>query len=386
LLCYLAAGSLALVAPVSTAANRTVLPPADAGPANAPVALLVDLSSGQTLYAHEAQRRFIPASITKVMTAFLAFELIEEGRLSPRQVFVVDEYTGSEWGGVGSTMFLETGDRVQVDDLISGITSVSANDGSVALAIGAMGSVDAWVNAMNAKARELGLRDSHFGTPNGWMDEGRTYVSARDLVTLAKAMITRHPALYRHYFGREGFAYNGIAQDNHDPLSGSFEGADGIKTGYTRQAGFGYLGSAVRNGRRLALVVAAAPSGPVRNRASRALMEWGFANFAVRPLYRKGEVVGRARVQGGAAPTVPLVPADDLSLSLPRGAQHGQLGLAIRYLGPLPAPIRKGDEVAELVVSLPGGNQHAMTLIAGEDVAPAGFFSRIRNGLAGLAG
>jgi len=360
------------------------MPPDAAGSQNAPIALLVDLSSGQTLYAREPDRRFIPASITKVMTAFLAFELIEEGRLNPAQVLVVNEETGREWGGVGSTMFLETGDRVRVDDLLAGITSVSANDGAVALAVGTLGSVDKWVAAMNGKARELGMRDSHFGTPNGWMDEGRTYVSARDLAKLAKAMITRHPALYRHYFGREGFAYNGIAQNNHDPLSGKFEGADGIKTGYTRQAGFGYLGSAVRNGRRLAMVVAAAPSGPQRNAASRALMEWGFKYFTVRPLYRAGEAVARARVQGGDAATVGLVAADDLRLSLPKGAEHRQLGRAIRYLGPLPAPIRKGDEVAELVVTLPGGTRHALPLVAGEDVGEAGFFSRIWNGLGGL--
>ena len=223
----------------------------NAGPPNAndaPIAFLLDLTSGQVLFAREEDRRFMPASITKVMTTFLAFEWMEEGKILPQQVVTVRPELWREWRGVGSTMFLASGARVTMDDLVHGVTTVSANDGAAVLAEGAAGSVDAWVAAMNAKASEIGMRDSHFGTPNGWMDDGRTFVTARDLSTLAAALIRKHPTKYRHFVGQTEFTYNEITQPNHDPISGKVPGADGIKTGFTNQAGYGFLGSAQRNG------------------------------------------------------------------------------------------------------------------------------------------
>ncbi|MFT6609212.1 MAG: D-alanyl-D-alanine carboxypeptidase (penicillin-binding protein 5/6), partial [Qipengyuania sp.] len=221
------------------------IPPAE----NAPIAYLLDASSGQILYARDIDRRFMPASITKVMTTFLAFEWMEEGRLFPQQVYGVRPDTFRKWHRKGSTMFLPADARVTVDDLLHGVTTVSANDGAVVLAEGAAGSVEDWVAAMNAKARDIGMADSHFGNPNGWMDDGKTFVTARDLGTLAQTMVTRHPTKYRHFVGAKGLKYNGIEQRNHDPIIGVVPGADGIKTGYTNQAGFGFLGSAQRDGR-----------------------------------------------------------------------------------------------------------------------------------------
>ena len=193
-------GGMALSAAFAQEPDKSMpqLPSAE----DAPIAFLLDAGSGQVLYAREADRRFMPASVTKTMTAFLAFELLEDGTLEQDQAIVVAPETFRKWRGVGSTMFLGANDEVRVDDLLHGIMTVSANDGAVVLAEGAAGSVPKWIAAMNAKAREIGMTDSHFGTPNGWMDNGQTFTSARDLGRLAKAMTTRHPAKYGHYVGK----------------------------------------------------------------------------------------------------------------------------------------------------------------------------------------
>ncbi len=183
--------SLAFSAIPAEAQDQAVIPAVPTAQ-EVPIALLADLGSGQILDARDPDRRFVPASVTKVMTTFLAFELIGEGKLNPGQVFTVSHDAFREWARKGSSMYLADGQRVTVDQLLHGITTVSANDGCVVLAMGAAGSVDKWVALMNAKAREIGMTDSHFGTPNGWMDDGRTYVSARDLFRLSRAMIARH--------------------------------------------------------------------------------------------------------------------------------------------------------------------------------------------------
>lgn len=348
----------------------------------APIALMLDLSSGQTLFAREADRRFVPASIVKVMTTFLAFEWIEDGKLVLEQPFEVRPETFREWSGVGSTMFLPHDARPTVDELLHGVTTISANDASVVLAEGAAGSRSAWIDAMNDKAREIGMRDSHFGTANGWMDEGRTFTTARDLGQLAEAMLARHPSKYRHFVGAEGMEYNGIAQRNRDPISRVVEGADGIKTGFTNQSGFGFLGSAQRGPRRLVMVVAGMPNGSVRNRISRAFMEWGFGAFESRRLFEANAPIGEARVQDGDLSTVRLVSRSPVRLSLPHDALP-EVDLAIRYEGPLKAPIARGEEVAELVISLDGEEVNAIPLQAEHAVLEATPLQRLFNGLKG---
>jgi D-alanyl-D-alanine carboxypeptidase (penicillin-binding protein 5/6) len=193
-----------------------------------PVALLVDLSTGQTLFSRDPNRRFMPASITKVMTLYTAFDLIDRGKLSLDRVVTIDKEVGDEWGGKGSSLFLKTGDQLTIGELLLGVATVSANDGAVAVAKAAAGSVDNWVVLMNENAAKLGMHDSHFGLPNGYPDEGRTYTSARDLVRLADALTTRFPDLYKRFIGHHGMSYNGIAQNNHYPITGVVPGADGI--------------------------------------------------------------------------------------------------------------------------------------------------------------
>ncbi|GMM94370.1 D-alanyl-D-alanine carboxypeptidase family protein [Qipengyuania sp. MTN3-11] len=378
----LAALCVAICPALSARTSGPAIEPAIPSREDAPIALLVDLSTGQTLFARQENRRFMPASITKVMTTFLAFEWMEEGRLFPQQVFTIRPETFRKWHAVGSTMYLPADARVTADELIHGITTVSANDASVVLAEGAAGSVPDWLAAMNAKAREIGMHESHYGTPNGWMDEGRTFVTAHDLATLAQAMITRHPGKYRHFIGAEGLEYNGIVQRNHDPISGVVEGADGIKTGFTNQAGYGFLGSAQRNGRRLVMVVAASPTGSARNDAARALMEWGFAAFDDRILFNANEPIGYAEVQDGSLPRVPLVAKSPVRIALPAGAKP-RIDLAIRYEGPLKAPIQEGARVAQLVVSIDGRAINTVPLVARHPVLEATVLQRVFNGMAG---
>lgn len=374
--------SLAFSAIPAEAQDQAVIPAVPTAQ-EVPIALLADLGSGQILDARDPDRRFVPASVTKVMTTFLAFELIGEGKLKPGQVFTVSHDAFREWARKGSSMYLADGQRVTVDQLLHGITTVSANDGCVVLAMGAAGSVDKWVALMNAKAREIGMTDSHFGTPNGWMDDGRTYVSARDLFRLSRAMIARHPELYHRYIGHPNFSFNGIEQANHDPMIGKVLGADGIKTGYTRQAGYNYLGSAMRDGRRLVMVLAGTDRPAVRARAARAYMEWGFTHFATRKLFPAGKPIARAEVQDGAVTSVPLVAASPVVLSLEHGT-NPDISLTIRYKGPLKAPFRAGAEVAEMEISIAGQPPFRTPLVTGESVTRANWWQRLRNGLTGL--
>jgi D-alanyl-D-alanine carboxypeptidase (penicillin-binding protein 5/6) len=370
------------VPPANPALNETGIasPPS---PADAPIALLVDLSSGQTLFSRDPDRRFVPASITKVMTVFVAFEMIDSGKIDPGQTVMMSTDAYKHWHAVGSTMFLKEHQRVTVDQLLHGITTVSANDGSVVLAEGLAGSTEKWVAMMNAAARRIGMEDSHYGRPNGWMDDGQTFVTAHDLVTLATALIQRHPDLYRRYFGHKRLRFNGFEQVNHDPITGVVPGADGIKTGFTNQAGYGFLGSAERDGRRLIMVVAGSPTGRARNEAARSLMEWGFEAFGSQPLFPKGSVVGEAAVQDGDSRHVALIAPQAISAAMPQGT-HPQVKLSIRYEGPLRAPIRAGKPVAELVIEAAGMPTSRVPLTARDDVAQANLFYRLTNGIAGI--
>lgn len=350
-----------------------------------PIAILVDITSGQVLHSRNPDRRFVPASITKVMTMFHAFELIEEGSLDPAQIMVMRDETWRVWSGEGSTMWIGAGDRVTVDNLLTGIANVSANDGAVMLAEGQAGTVVNWVGGMNLRARGLGMTNSHFGTPNGWPDEGKTFTTANDLVTLAEALIGRHPDKFARYIGLPGFRYNGIEQINHDPLIGRTRGADGIKTGYTNEAGFGYLGTAQRAGQRLVLVVAGVDRGSLRARAAREYIEWGFDAFDRERLFASGQTVGSARVQGGSLRSVALKTDRTVFVNVPKG-RASEMRLSIAYNGPLRAPFAEGQQVATLVIEGPDMEPANVPLIAAESVGEASFFGRIINGIAGWFG
>ena len=350
-----------------------------------PIALIMDAEAGTAFYAKDADRRFIPASLTKLMTVYTAFELLEQGRLRPEQRMPVSPRIAREWSGKGSTMFSIANTSLSVDTLLKAILTVSANDGCVILAEGAAGSIEGWTALMNANAEKLGMDDSHFNTPNGWMDEGRTYTSARDLATLTRALLTEHGDLYRRYFALPSFSYNKITQKNRNPILGYVEGADGLKTGFTNEAGYGFVGSAERDGRRLIMVLGGAESSSQRKQVARDFIEWGFAAWDAQRIYGKGQPVGQVDVQGGASRHVAVAPAGPVNISVPHG-EKGNVDVIMRYNGPVAAPISKRQRVGELIVTREGLSPARFDLVATEEVGEANAMQRLRNGLLGLFG
>jgi D-alanyl-D-alanine carboxypeptidase (penicillin-binding protein 5/6) len=360
----------------------------------APVAFMEDLSSGAVLFAKGADRRMPPASMAKMMTVYTAFQLIRSGDLKLNTEFEVRPETWQKWHGpaAGSTMFLSPGERVSVANLLYGIVTLSGNDACVVLAEGISGTEQAFVERMNESANKLGLTNSHFGTSNGWPDGGVTYVTARDLAKLAAATIQELPKLYKQFYSRRDFTWGktmgggqAITQANRDPLLGRVAGADGLKTGHTEEAGYGFTGSAEQNGRRLVMVLAGLTSFNQRASESVRFMEWGFRAWQARPVVKSGRTVGSAAVQMGDSGEVQLVAPKDLSVTVPSGTRPKLAGKIV-YNGPLTAPIKQGAHVADLVVSMPGLPDQTMPLVAGSDVGEAGFFRRAWHGFTGLFG
>ncbi|MEO5612759.1 MAG: D-alanyl-D-alanine carboxypeptidase family protein [Sphingomicrobium sp.] len=358
-------------------------------------AYLIDLSSGAVLLDKNADQPMPPASMAKMMTTEVAFELIDKGQLPLSKTCTVRPETWKAWHGpaAGSTMFLSVNEQVSVENLLHGIVTLSGNDASVVLAECIAGTEPAFAEQMNALAKTLGLASSHFGNSNGWPDEGRTVVTARDLATLARATIERHPKLYKQFYGQPSFTWGktlgsgaDITQANRNPILGKVPGADGLKTGHTDEAGYGFTGSAEQNGRRLVMVVAGLPSWNDRVSESTRLMSWGFAAWTAKPLYPAGAKVGTAKVQLGNASEVNLVAPRNLAVTLPAGLANGQTKLKIRYQGPISAPIAKGQHVADLVITTADTPPQVVPLVAGEAVERAGFFGRIWLGFKQLVG
>ena len=379
---------------LATAASLLV---AGAAPAAAPqfdteakVAYLIDLSSGATLFAKNADVRMPPASMAKMMTTDVAFELIDQGKLPLNKMCTVRPETWQKWHGpaAGSTMFLSVNEQVSVENLLKGIVTLSGNDASVVLAECIAGTEQAFAGQMNALAKKLGLTNSHFGNSNGWPDGGVTYVSARDLATLARSEIESHYALYKKFYSQPSFTWGktlgsgqDITQTNRNPILGKVLGADGLKTGHTDEAGYGFTGSADQNGRRLIEVVAGLPSWNSRVEESTRLIQWGFNAWTAKPLFQAGAKVGTAKVQLGSSSEVTLVAPRNLAVTVPAGLASGATAMKIRYQGPIAAPIAKGDHIADLVITTPDTGEQVVPLVAGEDVGKAGFFGRMWLGL-----
>lgn len=350
--------------------------------AQAPILLLVDLSAGQTLFARGSEQPFLPASMTKAMTLLVAFDLIRAGKLAEDAMFTVRPETAARLSGKGTTLWLQAGEQVAVRDLLHGIATASANDAAVALAEGALGNEAAWIAAMNARAAALGMTGSSFASVNGLPDGGRTRVTARDMVRLAQALIVEHPELYRRYFGHREMDWKGRKLASRNPIAGVVPGADGIKTGHTREAGFTFLGAVERDGRRLVLVVGKSPTEADRARAARDIAEWGYAAWDGRPFLSADWVVGAVRVQGGDARSVPVAVARPFALSVPKGSQP-KVTARIAYRGPVRAPIAAGQLVGGLEVRIEGQPPHYLPLVARRAVAKAGPIDRLVNGLLG---
>jgi D-alanyl-D-alanine carboxypeptidase (penicillin-binding protein 5/6) len=373
-----------------------------AAPAKAPqfdteakVAYLVDLSSGAVLLAKNADVPMPPASMAKMMTSEVAFELIDRGELPLNHMCTVRPETWQKWHGpqAGSTMFLSPNEQVSVENLLHGIVTLSGNDASVVLAECIAGDEKSFADQMNALAKQLGLTHSRFCNSNGWPDEGCTQVTARDLATLATATIQRHPQLYKKFYSQPSFTWGktlgsgqDITQQNRNPILGKVPGADGLKTGHTEEAGYGFTGSAEQNGRRLVMVVAGLPSWNARVNESTRLMNWGFQSWQTKPLFKSGQQVGTAKVQLGSQSEVPLVAPRDLAVTYPAGFLGAEPKVRIRYNGPVKAPIAKGQHIADLVIVTGDTPPQTTPLVAAEAVGEAGFFGRAWLGLKQLLG
>ena len=387
------------IIPFVTAASLLA---ASAAPAAAPqfdtparYAFLIDLSSGGVLYEKNADARMPPASMAKMMTTDVAFELIDKGQLPLSKMCTVRPETWQKWHGpqAGSTMFLSANEQVSVENLLHGIVTLSGNDASVVLAECIAGTEQAFTDQMNALGKKIGLTNSHFGTANGWPDNGVTYVSARDLATLARYEIENHYQLYKKFYSQPSFTWGktlgsgqDITQANRNPILGKVPGADGLKTGHTDEAGYGFTGSAEQNGRRLIEVLAGLPTWNARVQESTRLIQWGFGAWAAKPLFQQGARVGTAKVQLGSSSEVPLVAPRNLAVTVPAGLSSGSIQMKVRYNGPLVAPIAKGQEVAQLVVTTGDTPPQIVPLVAGEAIGRAGFFGRIWVGLKSLFG
>jgi D-alanyl-D-alanine carboxypeptidase (penicillin-binding protein 5/6) len=380
-----AASALVLAVMPATAAAPTFDTPA-------PVAYMVDLSSNAALYSKDIDHRMPPASLAKMMTVYVVFDMLKKGQLKADQQYTMSPDTWKKWHSQGSTMFLKVNESVSVDNLLKGIVTLSGNDACVVMAEGISGTEQAFTDRMNEAAKKLGLTNSHFGTSNGWPDNGVTYVTARDLAKLAEATIRDFPDLYKKYYALPDFQWgtqlNGEAskaQDNRDPLLGNVAGADGLKTGHTEEAGYSFVGSAIQNGRRLILVVAGFTGFNQRKDESIKFMNWGFRAWQSHPIVAKGKQIATAEVQLGSSSSVGLVAADNLAMTVPSGTTPNTNAKVV-YDGPLKAPIKAGDHVADLIVTSPGMPDQRFPLVADKDVGQAGFFGRAWTGLMQLFG
>ena len=340
----------------------------------AETALVMDISTGEILLEKNSNMRTFPSSMTKIMTVLVAFEKIKNGSLSLDQEFLVSK---KAWKMGGSKMFIEVDKRVKVFDLLLGIVVQSGNDASIALAEGISGTEETFAIEMNNLAKKIGLADTNFVNSSGWPNDSH-YTTAKDLALLAKYTVEKHPELYQMYELNE-FTYNGIKQDNRNPLLLTFDGADGFKTGYTEAAGYGIVGSAERGGRRLIIVMNGLESSRSRAQESLRLMDWGFNNFELVNFFKKNEIVFQANTWLGKKEKVDLVAIEDIKVSIPK-AQLSSANVDVLIEEPIQTPINKGDIIANLQISY-ADKKVSFPLAAGENIQQKGFFSRITSAL-----
>lgn len=348
-------------------------------------ALLIDMQTGAVMFEKNADEPMGPASMTKIMTVYMLFDRLKKGELRLNDTLTISENAWSKGGAAsqGSTMFLKVGDRVRVEDLLHGIIVQSGNDASIAVAEGLAGSETAFAEEMNRKAREIGMRNSHFRNASG-LPEPDHLTTARDLALLARHTIEDFPEYYNFYSERE-FFYNSIRQGNRNPLLYKAGGADGLKTGHTKTSGYGLTASAIRGGRRLILVINGLASMQERSDEAQRLLDYGFHEFENVPLFKAGEEVAKAEVWYGEAREVPLVTQRDILVTLPRTARPG-MNVVVRYTGPVPAPIAQNQPLAVLKIDTPGVGPIEQSLVAGTPVERLGVFGRLVFAIKHLAG
>ena len=350
----------------------TLTHPAAAIETSARQALLLDYETGATLFEKAADERMYPASMTKIMTAWMTFSRLKNGALSLDDSFLVSQ---EAWRKGGSKMFLKVGDRVRVEDLLQGVIVQSGNDATITLAEGLEGSEEVFARAMTDQAKALGATGSHFMNASGWPDPEH-YSTARDLAIIAAVLIRIFPEYY-HFYSKTEFTYNGIRQRNRNPLiQNHYPGADGLKTGHTEASGYGLVGSAEQDGRRLIVVLNGLESDKARAAEAERLLTWGFREWERYPLFARGGSVGDIPVWFGQSAVVAGVLDRDVTLTLPRRDREG-LRVTLRHRAFVPAPIQKGDVIGVLEIDAPGRATETVPVLSATTVERLGFFGRI---------
>ena len=334
-------------------------------------AYVLDLSTNTVLLSKQSDLPMPPASMSKLMTVYMVFERLKKGSLNLDDTFMVSK---KAWKKGGSKTFVKVGGRVKVADLLRGIIVQSGNDACIVVAEGIGGTEEAFAEMMTRRAAELGLKNSRFANSTGWPDP-KHRMSARDLAELSRLLIEKFPDLYK-IFSEKTFTYNKIKQSNRNPLLYRDIGVDGLKTGYTKAAGYGLTASAIREGRRIVLVINGLGSVRERSQESLRLMEWAFRAFKPYALFKKDEVVTKADIWLGAVSSVPLAISQDVNLTLSRSARD-KMKVIVRMKNPVAAPVRKGQRLATLVITAPNFATREIPLIAAETVDQLGFTGRI---------
>ncbi|MEH2509014.1 D-alanyl-D-alanine carboxypeptidase (penicillin-binding protein 5/6) [Nitrobacteraceae bacterium AZCC 1564] len=349
----------------------------------APTAILIEAKSGSILFEKNADELRAPSSMMKLMTTEVVFDALTKGEIKLDDEYKISENAWRKGGAPsgGSTMFAAINSRVKVDDLLHGAVIQSGNDSCIALAEGISGNERDFVDRMTKRARELGLTQSTFGNVNGLPDPANK-MTVRELGMLARHIILTYPEYYK-LFGEREFTWNKIRQLNRNPLLNSLEGADGLKTGYTKEGGYGMVGSAVQNGIRLIVVVNGLEDSDDRASEAKRLLEWGFRSFEIRTLFAKDQTVGYAKVFGGDSGSVKLTASEPVKVMVQRNGNDKLLGRIV-YNGPVKAPIQAGQHIGTLKVWRGSNLALEMPLFAGAPVERGSTTRRALDGVSEL--
>lgn len=344
----------------------------------ATAAYVIDQTTGTVLLSKDADTPLPPASMSKLMTIYMAFEAVADGRLRIDENLLVSQHA-MNYGG--STMFLKAGERVNVEDLLRGVIVLSGNDASAVLAetLSRDGSEAGFARMMTERAREMGMMNSTFANSNGWPAAGHR-MSMKDLGILANRLITDFPTYYPLFSERE-FLFDNRApanSQNRNPVLGLGIGADGLKTGHTSEAGYGLVGSAKQGDRRIIFVITGLDSARARAEEAERIVNWSFRQFAQKEIARAGTKLADAAVWMGEEPTVGLTVAKDTSMLVPVLGNAEGVTAQVVYTGPITAPIAQGQQLGELVITLDGLPEARLPLVADRAVARGGFTTRLR--------
>jgi D-alanyl-D-alanine carboxypeptidase (penicillin-binding protein 5/6) len=334
-------------------------------------AIIIDYDTGTILFSKNADEKMPTSSMSKTMTIYIVFDALQRGDLSLDTELLVSE---KAWRKGGSKMFVPVGKKIKVEDLIRGVVIQSGNDATIVLAEGIAGTEEAFVQAMNKKAQELGMNNTHFTNASGWPDPDH-YSTAYDLALVTIAMIKNFPEYY-YYYSERDFTYGGILQMNRNPLLGMDVGADGVKTGHTEDGGYGLIGSGIgSDGRRVVMVLNGMKSTKERKEEGVRLMRWSLSTFKNISLFENQPVLGQAEVYLGQRDRVNFIAKAPVSYVVSK-VFSDDVKVEVFYKEPLKAPVEKGEEIGVVRIYIPKGEQIEVPLIAAERIDAAGLFVR----------